>query len=200
MYEVTERFEKTLAPIAGHFTTVTAFQSFLLVNLHAHSIMQSAQSSDADARAWSKAYYFIIQTLHGGRLLDNSIVDEAVMLAESHMQQGDADSSVFQASTSADMTPVERFYKKCFEELEAKMNKFEQRCGKRGERGDRKDNGNTRESKGARVCSTDRDGKRKGSGDPPKCDNPKCLSGGKHWGKCFAELDFEKERECLAVD
>eukprot|EP00961_Rhodomonas_salina_P057887 777801-Rhodomonas_salina.1 len=96
--------------------------------------MQSVQSRDADARAWSKAYDFIIQTLHGGRLLDNAIVDEAVLLAESHMQQGDPDASVFQTSTNADMTPVERFYKKRFEELEAKMNKFEQRGGKRGEK------------------------------------------------------------------
>eukprot|EP00961_Rhodomonas_salina_P057886 777800-Rhodomonas_salina.1 len=144
--------------------------------------MQSAQSRDADARAWSKAYNFIIQTLHGSRLLDNAIVNEAVLLAESHMQQGDPDASAFQTSTTADMTPVERFYKKRFEELEAKMNKFEQRCGKGCERGDCKDNGTPKERDGARSGSTDRDGKRKGRGDQPKCDNPKCLSGGKHWG------------------
>eukprot|EP00961_Rhodomonas_salina_P117674 1583746-Rhodomonas_salina.1 len=52
VYEVTKRFEKTLVPIAGHFTTVEAFQSFLLANLRAHAIMQSAQSRDTDARAW----------------------------------------------------------------------------------------------------------------------------------------------------
>eukprot|EP00961_Rhodomonas_salina_P028663 386804-Rhodomonas_salina.1 len=62
------------------------------------------------------------------------------------------------------------------------MNKFEQRGGKRGERGDCKDNGQSKERESTRNGSTDRDGKRNGSGDPPKCDNPKCLSGGKHWG------------------
>eukprot|EP00961_Rhodomonas_salina_P006932 94163-Rhodomonas_salina.2 len=44
VYKVTEHFEKTLAPIAGHFTSVAAFQSFLLENLRAHTIIQSAQS------------------------------------------------------------------------------------------------------------------------------------------------------------
>eukprot|EP00961_Rhodomonas_salina_P093602 1259429-Rhodomonas_salina.1 len=35
---------------------------------------------------------------------------------------------------------------------------------------------------------------------PPKCDNPKCPSGGMHFGKCFAERDFDKEREKLEAD
>eukprot|EP00961_Rhodomonas_salina_P133178 1791735-Rhodomonas_salina.1 len=74
--------------------------------------MQSAQSRDTDARAWSKAYDFIINTLHGWRLLDNSIMDEAVLLAESHMQQGEADAAAFQTHTPDSG----------FEELEAKMN------------------------------------------------------------------------------
>eukprot|EP00961_Rhodomonas_salina_P124184 1673729-Rhodomonas_salina.1 len=47
------------------------------------------------------------------------------------MQQGDTDAAAFQTSTSTseDMAQVERFYKKRFEELEAKMNHFEKRGG-----------------------------------------------------------------------
>eukprot|EP00961_Rhodomonas_salina_P037035 497960-Rhodomonas_salina.1 len=120
------------------------------------------------------------------------------------MQQGDSDVAALQTSAAADLSPVERYYKQRFEELEAKLNKFEQRSGsgssKRGggdrDRGDR----GKRDRAGARSGSQDsneRDGKSK---TPPKCDNPKCVSGGKHFGKCFAERDFEKEREKLAAD
>lgn len=201
-YEVQESFEKTLAPIAGHFTTVEAFQSFLLANLRAHAVMQSAQSRDSDTLAWSKAYDFIIQTLQGGCLLDNTIVDEAVTLAVSHMQQGDSDVAALQTSAPEDLSLVECYYKQRFVELEAKLNKFEHsNCsgGSKRNGGDSGDRGK-RDSAGAHSGSQDsgkRDGKPK---TPPKCDNLKCLSGGKHFGKCFAECDFEKEHEKLATD
>eukprot|EP00961_Rhodomonas_salina_P258788 3496737-Rhodomonas_salina.1 len=107
------------------------------------------------------------------------------------MQQGDADAAAFQTSTPEDiiMTPVELFYQKRFKELEAKMNRFEKRGGSGNAgsqaRGDCKERDGKRDDR-----SSDRSDRSKGR-DPPKCNNPKCLSGGKHFGKCFAERDFD---------
>eukprot|EP00961_Rhodomonas_salina_P131716 1772865-Rhodomonas_salina.1 len=107
------------------------------------------------------------------------------------MQQGDADSAAFQTRTQEDQTPVDRFYKKRFEELEAKINRFKKQGGDGGKssqaRGDCKESNGKREG-GRKNC------------DPPKCDNPKCPSGCKHFGKCFAERNFDKEREKLEAD
>jgi len=102
VYDIVERFDKVIDPVAHTFTQVEDFIGYFKASLQYEVIRKKAKAKGQTGRAWRKAYDSLRASISRGKRLSLALIEPAIKLAEAHLREG---SPVKEERTASKATP-----------------------------------------------------------------------------------------------
>jgi len=88
VYDIVERFDKVIDPVAHTFTQVEDFIGYFKASLQYEVIRKKAKAKGQTGRAWRKAYDSLRASISRGKRLSLALIEPAIKLAEAHLREG----------------------------------------------------------------------------------------------------------------
>ena len=87
VYDIVERFDKAVDPVASQFTHLDDFINYFKASLQYEVIRKKSKGKGTTGRAWRKAYDSLRASISRGKRLSLQLIEPAIKLAEAHLRE-----------------------------------------------------------------------------------------------------------------